>query len=144
MSDYEKAYEKALKLLKIRPHSSVEIIRKLALRGFNETEAKSVAQALQSEGLINDAEFARIYLDSLIRFKSFGFYGLVMKLRQRGIEQKAAEELLREFLPIEEELQIAQKLASKERQMDKLKFAQKLSRKGFRSEVIREVINTLA
>jgi regulatory protein len=143
MSDFEKAREKALKLLKIRPHSSAELCRKLVLRGFNETEAKSVAQALQEEGLINDAEFAQLFLDSLIRFKNFGYYGLLAKLRQRGIEKSMAEQLLREFLPIEEELQIAQKVVSKERQPDKMKLAQKLSRKGFRSEVINQAISEI-
>ncbi len=141
MSDSEKAREKALKLLKIRPHSSVELIRKLTLRGFNETEAKSVAQTLQTEGLINDGEFAQLFLDSLIRFKTFGFYGLMAKLRQRGIEKAMAEELLREFFPIEQELEIAQKVAARDSKGDKIKLAQKLSRKGFRSEVIHQVIS---
>ncbi len=133
-------YDKAISLLKIRPHASGEIIRKLTLRGFNTDEAREVTEQLKEQGLIDDALFAQTFLENLIRFKTFGFYGLKMKLMQRGIPGHDAEVLLKENLSLDLEKQIAQRVVERNKNLDKIKLAQKLSRKGFRSEVIRAMI----
>ena len=137
-------YEKALKLLKIRPHHSEELARKLKLRGFERAQIVEVIKKLQEENLIDNEQFAQMYLDELIRNKSFGFYMLKAKLMQRGIAGAEAESLLREKLSIEDEKQIALKVVEKEERIgkgvDKIKLSQKLSRKGFRNDVIRSVI----
>ena len=138
---YQKAYEKAQKLLKIRPHHSVEIQRKLTLRGFDRNITSQVISQLTEEGLLDDARFAQLYLDSLTRHKTFGFYGLKAKLMQRGIAGQEAESLLKQNLSLEAEKEIALRCLEKSREPDKLKRMQKLSRKGFRGEVIREVIS---
>ncbi|MEJ0021928.1 MAG: regulatory protein RecX [Candidatus Doudnabacteria bacterium] len=134
--------EKAKSLLKIRPHHSEELAKKLLMRGFDREQVNAVIAKLTDEKLIDNQQFAQNYLDSLIRYKSFGFYGLKAKLMQRGIDGKDAEALLKENLPIETEKEIALKAVEKSQEKDKAKLAQKLSRKGFRSEVIREVVKT--
>lgn len=138
------AYEKSLKLLKIRPHHSEELTKKLLVRGFGRDQVNSAIQKLTEEKLVDNEQFAQVYLDSLIRYKTFGFYGLKAKLMQRGIEGKAAEQLLRENLSIEDEKNIAMKVVEgegrREKGIDKIKLAQKLSRRGFRTEVIQQII----
>jgi regulatory protein len=141
-SKYQKAYEKAQKLLKIRPHHSMEIQRKLTMRGFDRDMASQVISQLTAEGLLDDARFAEIYLDSLTRYKTFGFFGLKAKLMQRGIAGSEAESLLKQNLSLAAEKEIALRVVEKFREPDKMKLAQKLSRKGFRSEVIREVLSS--
>jgi regulatory protein len=136
----EKVYDKALVFLRIRPHSSGELRRKLSLRGFDKDLIERALATITSQGLLNDGNFAAEYLDSLIRLKTFGYYGLMAKLLQRGIPKHDAEKLLREKLTFEVEKQIAQRLVAKGRIGDKLKLMGKLSRKGFRSDVIRAVI----
>jgi regulatory protein len=136
----QKVYDKALVFLKIRPHSSSELRRKLIMRGFDKNIIEQTLLTLTSEGLINDEQFARAYLDSLVRFKTFGFYGLLAKLAQRGVERNYAEQLLRENFGLADEKEIALRVVEKDRKGDKLKLMQKLSRKGFRSEVIREIV----
>ncbi len=131
------AYEKALKLLKIRPHHSEELRRKLMMRGFKREEVASAIDKLAEEGLIDNEQFAQVFLDNLVKYKSFGFYGLKAKLMQRGLPGNEAETLLKEKLSLDEELAIARKFLEKSRETDRTKLAQKLSRKGFRSEVIR-------
>jgi regulatory protein len=137
-------YDKAVKLLKIRPHHSEELTKKLLLRGFNREEINAVIQKLQDENLIDNVGFAQMYLDELLRNKTFGFYMLKAKLMHRGIASNEAENLLRENLSIEDEKEIAMKIVNREQatgnREEKMKLAGKLQRRGFRSEVISSVI----
>ena len=135
-----RVYDKAVKLLKIRPHHSEELRRKLLLRRFDREDIDQTIEKLTEENLLNNDQFAQIYLDSLLRFKTFGFYGLKSKLMKRGLASNEAEKLLKETLSLELEQEIAQRVVEKDRDKDKIKLAQKLSRKGFRSEVIRSLI----
>ena len=132
--------EKAKSLLKIRPHHSEELRRKLLMRGFKREEIASVIDKLTEEGLIDNDQFAQVFLDNLVKYKSFGFYGLKAKLMQRGLPSSEAETLLKEKLSLDEELAIARKVLEKSRETDRTKLAQKLSRKGFRSEIIVRLI----
>lgn len=136
----ETAYNKAIRLLKIRPHHSEEIIKKLLMRGFDRADIDLVIQKLAQEQLIDNDQFAQLYLDSLLRNKIFGFYGLKSKLMQRGIASNEADALLKKNLPAELEREIALKLLEKFQKLPKPKIAQKLSSKGFRSDVIRNIL----
>ena len=149
-------YDKAIQLLKIRPHYSIELAKKLSLRGFAKLDIEKVINLLTAEGLLNDARYGQQYVEELIRNKSFGFYGLKAKLMQRGIPAPDAESLLKANFPPEKELEIAKRVAAaserraspikdgRERagDIDKIKLAQKLSRKGFRTDIIRTVTST--
>jgi regulatory protein len=141
-SPQDKIYDKALVFLRIRPHSSGELRRKLSLRGFDKNLIEQTLITITNQGLINDENFASGFLDSLIRLKTFGYYGLMAKLLQRGIPKSDAEKLLRENLSLEVETQIALRLMAKGRVGDRTKLMGKLSRKGFRSEVIRAVVGS--
>ena len=131
--------EKAINFIKIRPHGSEELVRKLVLRGFNRDESLEVTRQLREQGLINDEKYLEDYLDELIRHKTFGFYGLSAKLMQRGIPKPAVEKALKDKLTVELETEIAQRVLGR-KDWEKDKLAQTLSRKGFRSEVITKII----
>jgi len=133
-------YDKAISLIKIRPHFSVELARKLSLRGFKSEDIKNVINQLRDQGMLNDDQFAQMYLDELIRNKTFGFYGLKAKMMQRGIEGSEAERLLKEKLSYELERELALKILDKSANLPKQKIAQRLSSKGFRSDTIRSVL----
>ncbi|MDP4000726.1 MAG: RecX family transcriptional regulator [bacterium] len=172
-----KAYERAVKLLEIRLHTEFELRNKLKRRGFNSDDIDQVIQKMTELGYINDAQFAEVYLDNLVRYKSHGYFMLLKKLLERGIDKNSATQLLDENLSLETEQKIAQefldksrtflenvrpsrkdftdtrssqkqvagiprKVRDKKNQPDKLKAAQSLQRKGFRSEVIRAVISS--
>lgn len=138
----DKAYDKAVKLLKIRPHHSSELTRKLLARGFDSSEVASVITKLQEENLIDNEAFAQNYLDELLRNKTLGFMGLKVKLLKRGIAGNEAEKLLQENFSIEKERENAQKLLDKWANLSKEKIAQRLSSRGFRSELIRDVLRS--
>lgn len=133
-------YNKALKLLEPRQHSVYELERKLLLRGYNQDLVSQVIAKLQDQDYLNDQRFAQTFLDSLIRYKTFGYYGLKAKLLSRGIASNQTEVLLKEHLPFERERETALKVLDKSSGQPKLKIAQKLSRKGFRNDVIQSVL----
>ena len=139
MDNYDKALEKALKLLKIRSHGSQELQRKLVLKGFNKETALAVTDHLAGTGLINDAEYARNFLMNLIKYKTFGFYMLKAKLMQRGIDRELINELLLDF-SLEDEKAIALKLVERKKEIDPVRLARSLSSKGFRTEVIKNIL----
>lgn len=134
------AYEKSLKLLKIRPHHSSELTKKLLMRGYDKEEIDLVISKLQEENLIDNDLFVQAYLDELLRNKTYGFYGLKSKLLQRGIASNEADTALRESLTFEKELEIAKKVLNKSGNLPKQKIAQRLSSKGFRNDVIRTIL----
>jgi regulatory protein len=142
-TDYDRAYQKALKLLDLRLHTCSEIKRKLQQRGFKNEPIDRVVEDLMGIGFLNDKQFAENFLDNLIRFKTFGYYGLKAKLLQRGLAGGLIEQLLKEKLSLEEEKKIARRFASRAKGKDKIQITQSLSRKGFRSEVINELLKEL-
>lgn len=133
--------DKALNFLNTRAHSSFELKRKLLQRRYSESLIDELVKELNQIGLLNDESFAESYLDSLIRYKSFGFYGLKAKLKQRGIEQALIERLLKEKLDEQQEFLLAQKALERMKEKDPIKLAQALSRKGFRTQVIKRALN---
>ena|SRR5471030_1582926 len=133
--------EKAKSLLKIRPHHSKELERKLLMRRFNREQITGLIEQFNADGFLNDEQFGQLYLDELLRTKTFGFYGLKAKLMSRGIDGNDAERLLKENLSLEMEKEIARRVVERVGKIDKVKLTQKLSRKGFRGDVIREVIS---
>jgi regulatory protein len=140
--EYHRIFDKAVKLLSLRLHTTQELRLKLFRYKFDKAVINEVLERLLETKVLNDEAFAENYLDNLIKYKSFGYYGIKSKLLQRGIESKLAERLLQEKLDIDLELTIAKKLLEK-KLADKIKLAQSLARKGFRSEVIAKVVGNM-
>ena len=132
------AYEKALKLLKIRPHHSAELTKKLLMRGFGKSDIEGVIKKLQDQNLVDNDQFAQMYLDELLRNKVLGYFGFKAKLMQRGIPSDEADSLLKRTVSLERERMNAAKIAEKEE--DKRKLVYKLQSRGFRSEIINDFI----
>lgn len=133
------AYDKAISLLKIRAHHSGELQRKLLMRKFSREQVDETIKRLIEERLLDNSQFAENLLHNLIKYKNFGFYMLKAKLMQRGLEGSEAENLLKDYLSLEQEKEIALRVLERNKSLDKLKLAQKLSARGFRSEIIRAV-----
>jgi regulatory protein len=135
----EKIYNKAIKLLEGRFHSVSELKRKLEARGYSKDDVTSVLEKLKNQDYLNDERFAQIFFDNLIKYKTFGFYGLKAKLMHRGIDKEIIESLLQQ-LDIDQEIIIALRAVNKKRDKDPVKIARSLSAKGFRSEAVNKVL----
>lgn len=80
-------------LLAARDHSSLELRRKLARRGFDEATIDAAIVELTTHGLIDDRRFATDYAEHRIR-KGFGPLRIRAELRERGIADAAIAEVV--------------------------------------------------
>lgn len=139
----EKVYEKAVKLLSMRPHTTGELYRKLKTRGFKDSDIRPVLRKLEELRFLDDQRFAEIFVDNLKRYKDFGFYAIKKKLHERQIPSDLAEEALKQFFTVEDELEVARRAVTKLKRQGRTQWEQlmrSLESRGFRSEAIREVL----
>ena len=136
----QEVYEKAIKLLSIRMHTTGELHQKLKQRGFSDLDIRPVLLELEQHRFLDDQRFAEIFVDNLKRYKDFGFFGIKVKLLARKIPSDMAEQALQEFFTIDDELAVAARLLKKNKKLansrDWKKSAAALQRRGFRSDVI--------
>jgi regulatory protein len=134
------AYDQGIKYLSIRIHTIFELRNKLKRKNFSKDEIDETINRLIEQKYLNDDDFARTFVQNLVKYKSFGYYGIKNKLRQRGIDDKISDPILGEELDLETEKKIAQKAIGKTHNKDSMKLAQMLARKGFRNQVVSELI----
>ncbi len=100
----EIAYQRALRLLESRPHTRQEIIQNLEKHQTPQENIEAVLERLERSGLLNDATFARMWVENRSDFRPRGIALLRQELRQHGIGAKIIEETLADVKPHEEEL----------------------------------------
>lgn len=141
-SDYNKAKEKAFRLLSIRDHSEKELYDKL-IKDYDEHTSAAIVSKFCELGLLDDDEFARIYFEQLIN-KGKSLKEVRFKLLQKGISRERIDELISSSSVNEEE---------RVRELIETKYSSKLSRengektvydslvrRGFSPSVIRSVL----
>lgn len=87
------AYEKAIALLARREHSARELKSKLERRGLDAGESAEAVRQLQSKDFQSDDRFGEM----LVRSRLEGGYGarwIIAELRQHGIDEGRARELI--------------------------------------------------
>jgi regulatory protein len=132
-----KCYDKALKLLSLRPQSSYELKQKLAKK-FSADAIRSTLARLIKEGLINDEKFAFIWVSERLLTRHRSIQHLASELRQKGIERSLIQATISK-LDRQTEVDSAFHLASRSPQKSPEKLRAYLARKGFSYSIIREV-----
>ena len=145
-----KALEYAFRLLKYRPRSEYELSQRLKRRGFPESTVKETIFFLKEKGLINDFEFARIWVESRIK-KPLGVNRLKQELKIKGIDKELIKQVIERVGDKYKEEEMIRDLLS--RRWEKLKNIEPhkakrrlflyLLRRGFSSEKIQEAINQI-
>ncbi len=101
----------ALRFLGVRPRTEKEIRDKLREKEFGDEEIQKTLDSLRAANLLNDAEFARMYIrDQLIK-RPAGAISLKRKLLLLGVEKGIVELTLKEILGQSDEEERALKLA---------------------------------
>lgn len=141
-SDYNKAKEKAFRLLSIRDHSEKELYDKL-IKDYDEHTSAAIVSKFCELGLLDDDEFARIYFEQLIN-KGKSLKEVRFKLLQKGISRERIDELISSSSVNEEERVrklIETKYSSKlSRENGEKTVYDSLVRRGFSPSVIRSVL----
>jgi regulatory protein len=92
-----KAKNAALRLLATRPRTEHEIRARLHRKNVPDIHIDQVTSELKAAGMLNDAEFARMYVRNALALKPSGIQRLRQKLRLLGVERETVEDALREY-----------------------------------------------
>ena len=139
----EKAYNHALRFLSYRPRSSYEVRRNLQEKGVPPAIIDAVVDRLTRAGLLDDAAFARYWVEQREQFKPRSAQMLRYELRQKGVENEEIEQALQELDEESSAYRAATKQARRYRHLDREAFRRKLAsylqRRGFRYDTVRSV-----
>ena len=145
-----KAYDRAIAFLSTRPRSTAEVRRRLEKAEVDEAAIEAAIERLTEQGYLNDAEFARYWVENRQQFRPKGEQALRQELRRAGVDGEAIDETLSGLDTSEAAYNAARPRAERLRllaQEDPGAFKQKLGnfllRRGFNYDMVREVTNRL-
>jgi regulatory protein len=145
--DLETAHERALHFLSFRPRSESELRRYLEGKGTSPEHVEEVLARLARVGLVDDAAFARFWVENRGTFRPRGSRALRYELRQKGLSTEAIDEALAEHDDEALALEAARGHVRKLRGLPELEFRRRmyefLARRGFNYDVISEVVEPL-
>lgn len=144
----------ALRYLSHRPRTEREIRQKLREKEFADTEIDRTIEDLRRSGLIDDREFARLFIRDSLSLRPVGKAVLKRKLLLLGVERTIVEEEVDEALRNTDQdatiLALAERFVKKARAMKKNEPPAKLrtrltaflGRRGFAWDSIRSAVRT--
>ncbi|MEZ4590687.1 MAG: RecX family transcriptional regulator [Chloroflexota bacterium] len=145
--EVEKAKEVALRYIEYRPRSVAETRQHLQKKEYPEAVTEQVLERLQAVGLLDDAAFARYWVDQRETFKPRSKIALQQELRQKGLERNLIDEVTAEMDEVDAARQAAEPKARRWSGLPEQQFRQKLGgflqRRGFGYDVVREVTEAL-
>ena len=140
----EAAYEQALRLISYRPRSERELRIRFVRKGLPEQTQDSAVQRLKAEGLIDDAAFARMWIENRMEFRPRGAWALRSELRSKGISHDQIEIALEDFDESEAARRAAEDGARRYMHLSPDLFRRRLSaylsRRGFSYSMIAPLI----
>ena len=138
----DKAYDRTLNLIAMRPRSRWEIEDYLKRKKYEPEEIEATIKKLQGSGYINDEAFARSWLSSRRLLKAISKRRLIQELRQKRISDDIIELVMADDET--DELSVLSELIAKKRQQsryqDDLKLMQYLARQGYSYGDIKEAM----
>lgn len=143
------AVEAGLNFISFRPRSSKEVSDHLRRKSFDETARDHAIHRLRELGYLDDAAFARFWVESRESHRPKGQRALAWELRQKGIDGVIIEDVLARYGGDEAALAhvAARKRAATIATADHAEFRRKLgaflARRGFSYEVVEQVVDDL-
>lgn len=143
-SDFGKAYERILNYLMIRPRSRKEIEDYCWRKKIAPEDCQFIIAKLAKFGYINDANFARSWVESRRLTKATSKRKLQLELRQKGVTDKHIQAAF-ETSEYQESDALRQLIAKKQRltrYQDAQKLTEYLVRQGFSYSAVKEALTT--
>ncbi len=104
---YERARERALRYVALSEKSCLQVLDKLKSWGYDEGVSVKALAYLKEAGYVDDARFARKFVEEKLRNKASSIKLLRYELEKRGIKGELAEEVLLPQTDREEERAMA-------------------------------------
>ncbi|MFR8011216.1 MAG: regulatory protein RecX [Clostridia bacterium] len=144
---YRRAYNKGLSILSYAPKSRRALIERLMRDEIPREQAEQAADKLEEYGFLNDADYASLYAEELLRNKNLSARGAVAKLIAKGVERELAQEAVA-ALAFDEEAGIEELLRGKlsyfnRSPRDWNRAAAALARRGYGYSDVRRVMERL-
>lgn len=133
----------ALRYLKFRLRTRLELKEYLLRRGHSESDADSVIEKLESQSLIDDVRFAAVYVSDGLNVHYKGPFKLKMELLKLGVSQEIIEETMERELKTCDLKEVAIRSIGSGLAEDKEKIRKKLYRRGFSTATIEEVLKEI-
>lgn len=132
---FHRACERALRFLRYRPRSVWEVRRYLQRKGEPETRIDAVVARLQANQWLDDAAFARFWVENRQTFRPRGERALRWELRRKGVDDATIEAALAGVDGEAEAVALALQRAERWKDLDAHTFRQRmlgyLTRRGF-------------
>lgn len=142
-----KACERALRLLSYRPRSRAELAQRLRSKGIAESIYQEALDKLEDAGWIDDAVFARFWVEEREYFRPRSQRALRTELRRKGVSDSLIEESLQEINEQESAYQAAFGRAQRWARLDYQTFRRRLGgflqRRGFDYGIVKETVERL-
>lgn len=146
LSENERAYEKAVRLLAVRARSASEIRQRLSLKRFSPLAIDSAMEKLTRQGYLNDAQFAKEWVRMRLQ-QGKGRRLIQGELFKKGISRELQEKIV----PQQDDTATLETAATRRlaryRNLDPLKTRQRLwmwlAARGFERDKIEEVLQRI-
>jgi regulatory protein len=140
----EDAYQRALRLLGLRPRSERELRAYFDRHRFAPEIQETVLARLGELGLVDDRAFARMWVEDRQAFRPRSARALKAELRQKGVEAEAVEAALEgandEQAAYQAALKASRRLRGLSWEIFRRRLGSALARRGFDYEVIKPVV----
>ncbi len=141
----ETAFQRALRLIQLRPRSESEIRQKLLQRKEKDDVIQHVIERLKQSGLLNDDAFAKGWIENRAELRPRSRRALAYDLSQRGVERSVIETNLAEIDDDEMAYRAAQQKARKLKDYEwndfRLKLYRYLAQRGFNYAACQQAIS---
>ena len=148
IDEVEKLLDRAIRLLGFRPRSDSEIRQRLRSTGASEEDIEAVCQELSRRGYLDDAAFARFWVQDRSLFRPKAARVLRQELRTRGVADECIEDAVSSLDPLEDAYRALEpwarrhlSLASVDPPAYRAKLSAFLLRRGFEFDTVRATVN---
>lgn len=144
--EMEKAFQSAVHLLSFRSRSENEIRLNLKKKEFSQFTIEATIKKLKGAGLVNDADFARQWVEARANLKPRSRWLMEYELRQKKVPDDQIHQAF-EIIPDDSTLalQAARKKMHQFSHLEKDVFRKKITsflmRRGFQYDVIRQTLD---
>ena len=146
-----KAKNNAYSLLRSRPRAEREIKDRLRIKGYDDGVIEEVVAGLKKAGEIDDAKFAKFWVESRMRMNPVGDTVLRHELKAKGVSQAIIDSALEEKHNVYDEYEIASSMARERfarfQKIDKRKAMKRLYdfllRRGFGFDTVERIVGDI-
>ncbi len=143
----ERAFQQAMLFLSYRARSESEIRQNLRKHEIPEEAIEHTLERLRQDGLANDGQFARAWVENRSVFRPRSRRMMAMELKQKGLNEEAVTSALEDVDDKALAHEAAQKRAARFKDLEWIEFRKKLSeflaRRGFPYSVIAPVVTKI-